>query len=105
MNIDKFLKKKETPEQEKEGKKHEALLVESLGDLDKELAKLKEEKGALEADLGQTQESLDSTETEEETLRYKISELVDQEAKHNTKKNYIEEKLTKLKTKLSKKAK
>src|SRR3989338_10103304 len=89
MNIDKFLKKKETPEQEKEGKKHEALLVEALGDLDKELDKLKGEKEELEADLGQTQESLDSTETEEETLRSKISKLVDQEEKLNTKKSDI----------------
>lgn len=89
-------------EHKEEGKKHEALLIEAVDDLQKELEELSHEKEELETNLKSAGEDMELTRQEELKLRNKIDFLVKKESELSSKKIGLQDKLNTLKSKMAK---
>ena len=86
---------------QKEDKK-ESTIMEAIGDIDKELEKLKKERGELESSSKNVGENITSAQVEESNLRQKISVLVEKEGQLEKNKSKLKEKLESIKSKIAK---
>ncbi|MFH1641957.1 MAG: hypothetical protein ABIC04_03585 [Nanoarchaeota archaeon] len=83
----------------------DAIIIETLDSLDKELEELSKRKKKLEKKIADIRKDMVNTQNQESKLRNEISALVAQEGTINVRREGVEDRLTKLKAKMAEVAK
>lgn len=90
------------PEHREEGVSHKAILSSALQDLEKEMKQLLKDKKELKRNTDQIGTDMYLTQRDEKKLKKQLASLLDKESQLNSKKLQIQEKLEKLKFRMSK---